>query len=418
MDIASNLAYLVHNDTGHGGYYNDLDMLQVGQGDFDVRTGGAAALARVRSHYTQHVMLRSTLLLSTVLSELPAHVIDLFKNTEVIAIHQDPWSMAARRVASSRPAVTELRPPFNAWMVVRKCEKGNPRQIWHYESAPPGIKPSAPARLWTTDEQGRRWCAGEGSWARAAEVMPCDDPSYLPDADESDRFGCNLTSPCGHKTQNFTAQLGPVCEAGVTEPRYCPSPHLGGMVGEGVGCDITLSCERGQIIKDVTFADWGLPFAEGGADPLTPGADCRFASNHTADSRGQVCTAAAAAVAGVRRLCMGRSKCTITHAFIKSFGDPCGGVNKRFAVSTSGCVPAAGPPPPFVRDRFELGIYWDGGGNGAVPAAAAGSGPLPHSRYIGASPMAIDIGTFDVWYHLPLIWVCLHCGHQTRTPLT
>jgi hypothetical protein len=101
MDIASNLAYLVHNDTGHGGYYNDLDMLQVGQGDFDVRTGGAAALARVRSHYTQHVMLRSTLLLSTVLSELPAHVIDLFKNTEVIAIHQDPWSMAARRVAST-----------------------------------------------------------------------------------------------------------------------------------------------------------------------------------------------------------------------------------------------------------------------------------------------------------------------------
>jgi hypothetical protein len=49
--------------------------------------------------------------------------------------------------------------------------------------------------------------------------------------------------------------------------------------------------------------------------------------------------------------------------------------------------------------RFELGIYWDGGGNGAVPAAAAGSGPLPHSRYIGASPMAIDLNTFDVWYY-------------------
>jgi hypothetical protein len=32
MDIASNLWGLVHNDTGHGGYYNDLDMLQIGQG--------------------------------------------------------------------------------------------------------------------------------------------------------------------------------------------------------------------------------------------------------------------------------------------------------------------------------------------------------------------------------------------------
>lgn len=66
-------------------------------------------------------------------------------------------------------------------------------------------------------------------------------------------------------------------------------------------------------------------------------------------------------------------------------------------MAATGCNPA--PPPPFVRDRFELGIYWDGGGNNAVPAAAAGSGPLPHSRYIGASPMAIDLGTFDVWYY-------------------
>ena len=33
MDIASNLWALVHNDTaGHGGYYNDLDMLQVSRG--------------------------------------------------------------------------------------------------------------------------------------------------------------------------------------------------------------------------------------------------------------------------------------------------------------------------------------------------------------------------------------------------
>ena len=42
--------------------------------------------------------------------------------------------------------------------------------------------------------------------------------------------------------------------------------------------------------------------------------------------------------------------------------------------------------------------YWDGGGNGAVPPEAAGTGPLPHSRMVGASPMAIDIDTFDVWY--------------------
>ena len=30
---------------------------------------------------------------------------------------------------------------------------------------------------------------------------------------------------------------------------------------------------------------------------------------------------------------------------------------------------------------------------------AGGLGPLPHSRYIGASPMAINLATFDVWYY-------------------
>ena len=108
--------------------------------------------------------------------------------------------------------------------------------------------------------------------------MPCDDERFLPDAAEGASFGCNLTSPCGHKTANFTAQLGPICEAGVTEPRYCAAPHLGGMVGEGVGCGLTLRCAAGQAIKAITFADWGLPYADG-ADPLEPGAGCGFVSN-------------------------------------------------------------------------------------------------------------------------------------------
>ena len=103
----------VHNDTGHGGYFNDMDMLQVrkrisfampfytknmiilprqardkhrnstqkraacsydmllqiGQGDLDpAGKGGEGAMARSRSHYTQHLMMKSTLLISTVLS--------------------------------------------------------------------------------------------------------------------------------------------------------------------------------------------------------------------------------------------------------------------------------------------------------------------------------------------------------------
>lgn len=85
MDIASNLWPLVHNDTGHGGYYNDLDMLQVGQGDMNPAKDGTNAMSRARSHYTQHLMMKSTLLISTVLSELPAEVIKMFTNAEAVS---------------------------------------------------------------------------------------------------------------------------------------------------------------------------------------------------------------------------------------------------------------------------------------------------------------------------------------------
>ena len=134
-------------------------------------------------------MMKSTLLISTVLSELPAEVIKMFTNKEAIALHQDPWGVQARRVSSVRPAgSTRLQAPFNAWVVLRKCEADNPRQLWRHGGEPGGAPPSSngsiPARLWTTDEQGKRWCIGEGSWARPAEVMPCDDPQFDPQPDE------------------------------------------------------------------------------------------------------------------------------------------------------------------------------------------------------------------------------------------
>ena len=44
-------------------------LLQIGQGDLDpAGKDGAGAMARSRSHYTQHLMMKSTLLISTVLS--------------------------------------------------------------------------------------------------------------------------------------------------------------------------------------------------------------------------------------------------------------------------------------------------------------------------------------------------------------
>ena len=108
---------------------------------------------------------------------------------EGVSWKQDPWGVQARRVSSVRPsgeAATALKAPFSAWVVLKKCEAGNPRQVWYHGGEPPLVPAdkqqqeqqqqqqqeqqkqpsngSVPGRLWTVDEQGRRWCMGESSW--------------------------------------------------------------------------------------------------------------------------------------------------------------------------------------------------------------------------------------------------------------
>ena len=51
---------------GHGGFFNDLDLLQVGWGDF----ARPEYVDKVVAHLTMHVLLKSPLLISTYVSEL------------------------------------------------------------------------------------------------------------------------------------------------------------------------------------------------------------------------------------------------------------------------------------------------------------------------------------------------------------
>ena len=133
----------------------------------------------------------------------------------------------------------------------------------------------------------------------------------------------------------------PQCLAGVTEPRFCEAPKLGGMVGEG--CDLELQCPPGQKISQILFADWGLPVATGGAGPTDPGA-CAFRSQGN-------CTSADATKRLVERLCVGKNACSLSTANTHDPDtvnqvDPCHGHHKRLAVAATGCNAAPPPTPP------------------------------------------------------------------------
>jgi len=109
-------------------------MLQVGQGDFP-----NTELARIRTHFGMWSLMKSTLLLSTVLDWLTPAVIDILSNHRVIAIHQDSLVVPAKRVASTPPneeAALDLRPPNHANLAIAKCQPGNSLQLRHWETKP------------------------------------------------------------------------------------------------------------------------------------------------------------------------------------------------------------------------------------------------------------------------------------------
>ncbi len=80
----------------HPGSWNDPDMLHIGAGDFD-----ADHLTEARTHFSLWAMLNAPLLLGTDLRTTPKALLDIFGNTDIIAIDQDPAGNQATLVHDS-----------------------------------------------------------------------------------------------------------------------------------------------------------------------------------------------------------------------------------------------------------------------------------------------------------------------------
>lgn len=80
----------------HPGSWNDPDMLHIGAGDFD-----ANHLTEARSHFALWAILNAPLLLGTDLRTTPKALLDIFGNTDIITINQDPAGNQASLVHDS-----------------------------------------------------------------------------------------------------------------------------------------------------------------------------------------------------------------------------------------------------------------------------------------------------------------------------
>jgi len=62
--------------------YNDMDMLEIGNGDLNFEES--------KTHFTAWALMKSPLIIGTDLSKISKESLEILKNTELIAINQDP----------------------------------------------------------------------------------------------------------------------------------------------------------------------------------------------------------------------------------------------------------------------------------------------------------------------------------------
>ena len=143
LDIAAPLWPYAHNasDARYGGFWNDIDMLVMGDGpDFLCDDASSPlGLTHCQSHFALWCALKAPLLLGTNISSLGPGALAVLSNAEALAISQDALGLQARRLAVQPPRSTLPGPSANDNAIVAvPCDSADPTQQWSLAPATPG----------------------------------------------------------------------------------------------------------------------------------------------------------------------------------------------------------------------------------------------------------------------------------------
>ena len=141
IDVGSGLWPFAHNGSksangsNPGGFWNDLDMIEVGNGAFVAETSELGA-AQARSHYTMWAAMKAVMLLGCDLTRVGSDTLAILRQADVVAVNQDSLGVQARRLASIRPKNTSLVEGDHAVALLSPCDSSNPLQRWRYRAPP------------------------------------------------------------------------------------------------------------------------------------------------------------------------------------------------------------------------------------------------------------------------------------------
>ena len=190
IDLTSGLWSFAHNasvDPTNSGFHNQLDILEIGVGCKDGRSGGDPAdpargsdfcvtdesdlrsLNAARAHFGMWAMVKASLILGMDLEQISAAELAIIKNVDAISIDQDPLGVQGRRIASVPPPVPSATAapspicsaegtvvkggssiPCDNTITVAKCSSASTTQRWTYEGST--------GRFVTKDSKGLEWC--------------------------------------------------------------------------------------------------------------------------------------------------------------------------------------------------------------------------------------------------------------------
>jgi hypothetical protein len=136
IDIGSGLWPYAHTDTGTGSFWNDLDMIEVGNEPDFVAEDGPTSLEMARAHFGMWAIMKAPLILGNNLYAMGNVTLSVLTNAEVIAVNQDALGVQAQRVGSWTPSNTTLVPPFDAAALITPCNASVPTQEWFYRPFP------------------------------------------------------------------------------------------------------------------------------------------------------------------------------------------------------------------------------------------------------------------------------------------
>ncbi len=134
VDIGSGLWPFAHNATNatQGGWFNDLDMIEVGNSpDFNCGAD-PAALARCQIHFSMWSIMKAPLILGGDLTVVDNITLSILGNSEAIAINQDALGVQARRIRVQEPTISipTTALPGGAFAVFAQCNTSRPTQAW------------------------------------------------------------------------------------------------------------------------------------------------------------------------------------------------------------------------------------------------------------------------------------------------